>query len=303
VTGRRATTPALDRRIGGRLLQPEPQIQPDHPEGQRHQERQPPSPRFQRALWQQPGQHRCRTDAAARAEPDGPPQPGAVPAAPAFRRVLDGERGGVGRLPTQRQALRQPEQDQQDRREQADAGVAREQADADGGQRHQDDHGGKHLPAAEPVAAAAEQHRTHGTGSKGDGEHREGCQQAGGVIGAGKVGAGQDRGEGAEDREVVPLDQVVDAGGDQRPAGGRPPHRSVLPPQGLAASAMLGRDAVPTIACSRAGTAAWSSSRAIADSAHSFMAPPRGGTLDGDQDRFQQVDDPGITRQGYIAVG
>src|SRR5512132_1578340 len=127
----------------------------------------------------------------------------------------------------------------------------------------------------------------------------EGCQQAGGVIGAGEVCAGQDRGEGAEDREVVPLDQVADAGGDQRPAGGWPPHRPVVPPQGLATSAMPGRDAVPKIACSRAGTAVWSSSsRAIADSGHSFMVPPGGGTPDGDQDRLQQVDDLGITRQG-----
>src|SRR5215212_7416564 len=76
--------------------------------------------------------------------------------------------------------------------------------------------------AAAAIAAAAEQDGTHGPEDEGGGEHREGCQQVSVPIPAGEIGDREDRGEGAVEREVIPLDGVADAGRNQRPLRARP---------------------------------------------------------------------------------
>jgi hypothetical protein len=138
------------------------------------------------------------------------------------RRVLDNEGGRGAGLPAGRQALGHTKEDQQDRGEQANGWIAGKHPHAGSGQRHHDDHQPEHLTAAAAIAAAAEQDGTHGPEDEGGGEHREGCQQVGVPIPAGEIGDREDRGEGAVEREVVPLDSVADAGRNQRPPRARP---------------------------------------------------------------------------------
>jgi hypothetical protein len=114
-------------------------------------------------------------------------------------------------------ALSDPEHDQEHRRQPPDARACRQDADACRRDRHQQDPGGQRATAAVSVAVVAEQQCARRSGEECDTEDAEGRFQAPGRARRAEVHAGDDRRERTLQREVVPLDQIADATGDERP--------------------------------------------------------------------------------------
>jgi hypothetical protein len=111
--------------------------------------------------------------------------------------------------------------------------VSGQYPDAGGDQRHEQDPGSQRPPAPQPVAPVGKEQGAGRAGQEGDAEDREGGEEPGARVASGEERGGDDRGERAVEREVVPLDEVADAAGDQGASPGRP-GRPLLDPFGFA---------------------------------------------------------------------
>ena len=208
---------ALDRPEARRLLGPQPDPEPDQPQRQGEQERQPPPPAAQRRPVKGHAEERGRRDPGGQAERDGRPLPAAVPAAPVRRRILDHERRRPAVLSAGGHALPGPEQDQQDGASHPIQAEPGEHADGGGDHRHEQDAGRQRLPAAESVAVVGEEQGPGRAGDEGHAVDGEGREQRADGVGLGEEHRREDGGERAVQGEVVPLDKVADAAGDQGP--------------------------------------------------------------------------------------
>ncbi|MDT4836226.1 hypothetical protein FQZ97_699140 [compost metagenome] len=127
-------------------------------------------------------------------------------------------------LAAQGQALEHTQADQDDRRRHTDGGVSGQQADGEGGQAHQQDGDQEGVLAADHVAEAAEHQRPERANQEAGGECHQGEDEGRGVVDPGEELLADDGGQGAVEKEVVPL--------EDRAQGGREDHLALVPRRG-----------------------------------------------------------------------
>ncbi|MCY1539084.1 hypothetical protein D9M68_746530 [compost metagenome] len=127
-----------------------------------------------------------------------------------FRHV--GRRAAV--LAAQGQALQQAQGDQDDRRRNADDCVAGQQAHHGGGDAHDHDGDEEGVLAPDHVAQPAEHYGAEGAYGEARGEGEQGEDEGSGLVDAGEEVLRDDRGEGAVEVEVIPLEHGAQGRGE-----------------------------------------------------------------------------------------
>ncbi len=129
----------------------------------------------------------------------------------------------------ERGSLADAQEHQQDRGEDSDLFVGRQQADGEGRAAHQADGGEEGRLAPDPVAHRAEDDRAQRPEGEADREQRQCGDQRRSRVEPGEEHLGDDRGQRAEDEEVIPFERGPRRrGGDDaghRPGFGRLRHR------------------------------------------------------------------------------
>jgi hypothetical protein len=129
--------------------------------------------------------------------------------------VLGGHQHGAAPLAADGEALGQPADQQQDRRHDADRRVRREQADREGRDPHHHQRDDQHLLAADAVAEVPEDDAAERACREADRVGTEREQGRVDRIGVGEEQRAEDeRGRGAVEEEVVPLDGGADEAGE-----------------------------------------------------------------------------------------
>src|SRR4029453_17504097 len=157
----------------------------------------------------------------------GPPhlRPAAEEATPARWGVLDRHQHGPAPLAAHPDALGDAQGDQDDRGPDADGVIGRQQADEEGGDTHDEQRQHQHGLAADAVAEVAEDDAAQGPGREADAVGGQGQQRARGRLHLGEEQLVEhQRGGGAVEEEVVPLDGGADEAGrhdlpDRAPLG------------------------------------------------------------------------------------
>ncbi|MDT4839744.1 hypothetical protein FQZ97_735410 [compost metagenome] len=125
----------------------------------------------------------------------------------------------------QGQALEHAQADQDDGRGNADGGVSGQQAHREGGQPHQQDGGEEGVLAPDHVTEAAEHQRAERAHQEAGGKRHQGEDEGRGVVHPGEELLADDGGQGAVEKEVVPLEDRAQGGSEDHlallPGGGR----------------------------------------------------------------------------------
>ncbi|MCY1529257.1 hypothetical protein D9M68_643910 [compost metagenome] len=202
------------RRVG----QVQADVAADQPQRRGEQERQAPAPFVQRLAVEVRVQ--LRGEQRAEQQPGGGARrhQAGVEAALVFRCVLGEEGRRAGVLTGGREALHQADHQQQRRGDQADLCIGGQQGDAEGRAGHDQDRQREGVAPAEAVADMAPDDAADGADDERQGEHREGGEQAGGLVGLREEHHGDDRGEVAVGGVVEPFDEVAHEGGGSGPA-------------------------------------------------------------------------------------
>ncbi len=194
---------------GRRLLQPQPHVQADQPQGTGNEERQPPAPGHQAVVTEhareqghQPGAERV-TDEGAEVEP------AAEESATSVGGVFGNVCGGSRVFPAGGEPLDQTADQQQNRRGEADGVVGGQESDGESADRHHDHGGGEYAFTADTVAERAE----YQAAERPDEKRRGKCGERRDHLGSGGTRREEDLSQGAGqigiDPEVEPLHGVA----------------------------------------------------------------------------------------------
>ncbi len=134
----------------------------------------------------------------------------------ATRGVLGHEDRGQAQLPSGGQPLGGPQDHEEHAGAHADPGLPREQADRRGGAAHGQDHRRQQALAPSHVAESSDEDGAERPSEERRGVDGECGQQEIRTLFRGEEDLHQHDPERAEDGEVVPLDDISDAGGDER---------------------------------------------------------------------------------------
>ena len=201
-----------------RLLDREPDPQPEDHQHRAEQERDPPAPVEEGLLALHRGQHPQHPGGEQVAERDARLRPGGPEAALVVAAVLGGHQHRTAPLTADREALHQAADHEQDRRRDPDGGVRRQQADREGADPHHQQRDDQHRLAPDLVAEVAEDHPAQGAGREAQRVGHEGVERAVGAADLAEEDLAEDqRGGGAEEEEVVPLDGRADQAGRDDP--------------------------------------------------------------------------------------
>ena len=136
-------------------------------------------------------------------------QPARIIAAALIRDVLGHIGDGAAILAAEAQPLNHPQAEQDDGGGHPDLVEGRDQADRAGAERHAGQRDEEGVFAADPIAHPAEHEGAQRTNQEAGGEQRDGAQQRRDRMRLFEEFHRQDRGEAAENVEVVPLDDVA----------------------------------------------------------------------------------------------
>jgi hypothetical protein len=118
-------------------------------------------------------------------------------------------------LATDADALHKAQHGQDHGAPNTDALVGRDEGDEEGGNPHQHQRRDQRCLAADAVPVVAKDGRPHGAGQEADGIDGKGLERSHQGIGVGKEQLGKDQaGDGAIEKEVIPLDGRTDGAGD-----------------------------------------------------------------------------------------
>ncbi|MND98462.1 hypothetical protein D3C80_908140 [compost metagenome] len=204
----------------GRVLQAHADVTPDQAKRRRQQERQAPAPILQRLGTQQrmqPGHERGAEQQAGGGT--GRYDTGVEPAL-ALWRIFGEERRGAGIFAGSGKTLDQTNEQQQRRCPQADVPVAGQDADAEGRDRHDQDRPTQGVTTPVFVTEMPPYQPAQWADDEGQGEHREGGQQTGGLVGLREERGSDDRGQVTVGGVVEPFDEVTHEAGAGRLAQG-----------------------------------------------------------------------------------
>ena len=195
---------------GGALRELHPHEDGDQQEARREQEGDPPAPgvkgvRSEEVADDHPGQQ-DHEQGGEEAEGGRGLNPAGRPSAGVVRGVLGHVDRGPAVLPAQGEALQDPHQHQQGRRDQARLAVGGQEADGDRGHAHQDHREEEGALSADLVPDPAEHQGADGAEEESGAEQGEGGDVAGGLGQAREEDLRDDRGQAAEDEEVIPLE-------------------------------------------------------------------------------------------------
>ena len=210
----RGSAPCLDVLEDRRFTQREPDPDSDSDQEERHDEGEPPSPVVEGFVAQvspradDHGQREHDAERRRRLEPAG------VVAAMLVLDMLGDVGDGAAVLPAEAEALDQAEDEEDEGRGESDRGVAGNHADegrphAHAGQR--DDEG---ILPAHLIAEPAEEERPQRPDQEADREDRHGAEEGRDRVALLEELDREDRGQAAEDVEIVPLDDVADGCGN-----------------------------------------------------------------------------------------
>ena len=192
-----------------------PDPQTDEHQQPAEQERHPPAPGQERLVGGQHAHQRQHPVGQQQADRHADLRPAGVEPAALGVAGLQGHQDRTAPLAAEAQPLQEAQQHQQDRRPDPDRRVGRQQADRERGDAHQQQGHDQDVLAADLVAVVAEDHAAERPGDEPDGVGGEGQQGADQRLEAGEEQLVEDqRGGGAVDEEVVPLQRRADQAGD-----------------------------------------------------------------------------------------
>ncbi len=204
----------LERAEHRRLLDAHADIETDTDQQDRHQERNAPAPSHELALAELRDQ-REHADGGDVADGVADLDDAAQEAAFVGGRVLDHHQHRAAPLPAEPDTLQEAQHHEKNGRSDADLLIGRQQADQERPQSHHDDGDREHRLAADPVAIVSEDRRAERPREKADPVGAERCDGRERRVAGGEEDLVEhQRGRGAVDQEVVPLDRGAD---DARP--------------------------------------------------------------------------------------
>src|SRR6266851_2176820 len=115
---------------------------------------------------------------------------------------------GAAILAAQAQALDHPQAEEKERGGQTERRIGRDQPDRPCAQSHSAERNKERILAADPVAHPSEKERPQWTDQESCGEQRNRAQQSCDRVGLFKELDRQNRGQAAEDIEVIPFDEI-----------------------------------------------------------------------------------------------
>jgi hypothetical protein len=202
----RALTLGLHLGEDRRFVQLEPDVDREHQQDQRDQERNAPAPIGEGLGVHLGAAERDDRERQEEAQGRGGLDPARGVAATVARRVFGHVSGRPAVFAAQRQALDQAQPDHQHRRQPANRGKGRQQADQEGRPAHEQDGHQEGIFAANQIAQATEHQGAERTDQKARGVGRESRQQRRRLVARRKEQRREEWRQGGVEIEVVPLE-------------------------------------------------------------------------------------------------
>ena len=202
-------TLGLDLLVDRRLFEVGPHVHGDEHQQERAQERDAPGPVVERGFAEVGAGRDDDDERQHDAEGRRGLQPAGIVTALVFRHVLGDISDGAAVRAAQAEPLDHAQAEQDDRGAQTDLLEGRDQSDRAGAESHADERQNEGVLAADAVSHPAEHERPQRTDQEAGGEQRDRAEQSGDGVALIEELDRQDRGQAAENIEIIPFDDVA----------------------------------------------------------------------------------------------